>query len=58
MNPASLLRGFEEALLAAVPEPSYLLMPTMATRWADDDHDHDHDEDDCHRHKDDILILP
>ena len=30
--PASLLRGFEEALLAAVPEPSYLLMPTIATR--------------------------
>lgn len=30
--PASLLRGFEEALLATVPEPSYLLMPTMATR--------------------------
>ena len=35
--PASLLRGFEEALLATVPEPSYLLMPTITTKWADDD---------------------
>jgi len=30
--PASLLRGFEEALLATVPEPSYLLMPTITTK--------------------------
>ena len=42
--PASLLRGFEEALLAAVPEPSYLLMPTIATRcWQHGDVD-DYDQ--------------
>ena len=30
--PASLLRGFEEALLARVPSAGYLLMPTLRTR--------------------------
>ena len=30
--PESLLQGFEEALLAKVPDSSYLLMPTLRTR--------------------------
>ena len=42
--PASLLRGFEEALLATVPEPSYLLMPTITTKWVDDDGGDDDDD--------------